>query len=95
MDWPKQARTADWESGVLRLDREKQFEVSELTMEIMERLATWYGIEVFYASEGAKQVRFSGILDRNDSIKHCLKRMEDTGTIHFSVNERSVTVYKN
>ena len=63
--------------------------------EIMERLATWYGIEVFYASEGAKQVRFSGILDRNDSIKHCLKRMEDTGTIHFSVNERSVTVYKN
>ena len=39
MDWPKQARTADWESGVLRLDREKQFEVSELTMEIMERLA--------------------------------------------------------
>ena len=36
MDWPKQARTADWESGVLRLDREKQFEVSELTMEIME-----------------------------------------------------------
>ena len=39
IDWPKQARTADWESGVLRLDREKQFEVSELTMEIMERLA--------------------------------------------------------
>ena len=34
IDWPKQARTADWESGVLRLDREKQFEVSELTMEI-------------------------------------------------------------
>ena len=39
IDLPKQARTADWESGVLILDREKQFEVSELTMEIMERLA--------------------------------------------------------
>ena len=38
---------------------------------------------------------YAGILDRNDSIKHCLKRMEDTGTIHFSVNDRSVTVYKN
>ena len=63
--------------------------------EIMERLATWYGIEVFYASEGAKQVRFSGILDRNDAFKDCLKRMESTGTIHFSVNDRSVTVYKN
>ena len=28
-----------WESGVLALDREKQFEVPELTAEIMERLA--------------------------------------------------------
>ena len=39
MDWPKRARTADWASGVLTLDGEKQFEVPELTAEIMERLA--------------------------------------------------------
>ena len=39
MEWPKRARTADWENGVLTLDREKQFEVPELTAEIMERLA--------------------------------------------------------
>ena len=39
MEWPKRARTADWESGVLTLDREKQFEIPELTAEIMERLA--------------------------------------------------------
>ena len=32
-------RTADWENGVLALDREKQFEVPKLTAEIMERLA--------------------------------------------------------
>ena len=39
MEWPKRARTADWENGVLALDREKQFEVTKLTAEIMERLA--------------------------------------------------------
>ena len=39
MEWPKRARTADWENGVLALDREKQFEVPKLTAEIMERLA--------------------------------------------------------
>ena len=39
MEWPKRARTADWENGVLTLDREKQFEAPELTTEIMERLA--------------------------------------------------------
>ena len=39
MEWPKRARTADWENGVLTLDGEKQFEVPELTAEIMEQLA--------------------------------------------------------
>ena len=39
MEWPKRARSADWENGVLALDREKQFEVPKLTAEIMERLA--------------------------------------------------------
>ena len=39
MEWPKRARTADWENGVLTLDREKQFELPELTAEIIERLA--------------------------------------------------------
>ena len=39
MELPKRARTADWENGVLTLDGEKQFEVPELTTEIMERLA--------------------------------------------------------
>ena len=39
MELPKRARTMDWGNGVLTLDREKQFEVPELTAEIMERLA--------------------------------------------------------
>ena len=39
MEWPKRARTADWENGVLTLDGEKKFEIPELTMELMERLA--------------------------------------------------------
>ena len=39
MELPKRARTADWENGVLTLDSEKQFEVPELTAEIIARLA--------------------------------------------------------
>ena len=34
MEWPKRARTVSWESGVLTLDGEKQFEVPELTVEL-------------------------------------------------------------
>ena len=39
MELPKRAWTVNWESGVLTLDGEKQFEVPELTVEIMEQLA--------------------------------------------------------
>jgi len=39
MEWPKRARTAEWENGVLTLDGEKKFDIPELTTEIMERLA--------------------------------------------------------
>ena len=39
MEWPKRARTADWENDVLTLDGEKKFDIPELTTEIMERLA--------------------------------------------------------
>ena len=45
MEWPKRARTADWENGVLALDREKQFEVPKLTAEIMERLAGYHIVQ--------------------------------------------------
>ena len=37
MEWPKRARTVDWENGVLTLDGEKKFDIPELTAEIMER----------------------------------------------------------
>ena len=39
MEWPKRARTADWENGVLTFDGDKQFDIPELTIDIMERLA--------------------------------------------------------
>ena len=35
MELPKRARTADWENGILTLDREKQFEIPELTMDLI------------------------------------------------------------
>lgn len=38
-EWPKRARTANWENGILTLDGKKKLEVPELTAEIMERLA--------------------------------------------------------
>lgn len=41
MKWPKRARTVSFEGGVLTLDGNKQFEVPELTSEIMEHLTSY------------------------------------------------------
>ena len=53
MEWPKRARTADWENGVLTLDGEKKFEIPELTMELMERLAGYTCL--LYTSDAADE----------------------------------------
>lgn len=39
--FPKRARTIRWENGILTLDGEKNIEIPELTMEIMEKLAEY------------------------------------------------------
>ena len=50
MDWPKRARTAAWESGVLILNGEKKIEIPELTMDLMEQLAG-YTLVGFYVKD--------------------------------------------
>ena len=47
MDWPKRARTAAWESGVLILNGEKKIEIPELTMDLMEQLAGYILVGVY------------------------------------------------
>ena len=50
MDWPKRARTAAWESGILILNGEKKIEIPELTMDLMEQLAG-YTLVGFYVKD--------------------------------------------
>ena len=67
MELPKRARTADWENGVLTLDGEKKFEIPELTMELMERLAgyTLVGFHVKDYPAVFRQVFFPKIGKKN------------------------------
>ena len=77
MEWPKRARTVNWESGVLTLDGEKQFEVPELTTEIMEQLAayTLVGFHVKgYPVTDELLVPFAG----HKSMEMCIRDRADT-----------------
>ena len=49
MELPKRARTAKWENGVLTIDNVKQYQVSNLTMKMMEHFAN-YNLVGFHVS---------------------------------------------
>lgn len=58
---------------------------------IMRKISRWYDVEVVYKGE-LKGTKFGGTASRSDNLSEVLKALELTGTIHFSINGRTVTV---
>ena len=48
MEWPKRVRTVNWEYGILTLDNTKNIEVSELTLELMEKISEYSDLVGFH-----------------------------------------------
>lgn len=66
---------------------------SEASLEnIMDKLARWYDVEVFFASESAKEAHFSLEIERYDNIATVLSKIEKTGRVKFKINGRIITV---
>lgn len=61
--------------------------------EVMDQLKVWYDVEVFYAGEEVKNVRFTGDATRFTNIADILSIIEKTGSVGFKINGRMVTVY--
>lgn len=60
--------------------------------EIMRKLSRWYDIDVVYQSENLSDKVFTGTISRFENITEVLRMLELTGTIHFKVSGRRVTV---
>ena len=66
---------------------------SETSLEdIMDKLARWYDVEIFFASESAKKAHFSLEIERYDNIAAVLSKIEQTGRVKFKINGRTVIV---
>ena len=66
---------------------------SEASLEnIMDKLARWYDVEVFFASKSAKDAHFSLEIERYDNIVTVLSKIEKTGRVKFKINGRIITV---
>ncbi|MCR9011942.1 FecR family protein [Gabonibacter chumensis] len=60
---------------------------------IMNDLARWYNMEVRY-EEGTKEILFSGIMNRYETISETLLMIEKTGKVNFDITGSIVTVKK-
>ncbi|TAM97620.1 MAG: FecR family protein [Chitinophagaceae bacterium] len=58
--------------------------------EVMQQLAKWYDIKVDY--QNVPSTQYVGTISRNSNISEVLKMLEMTGTVHFKVEGRTVTV---
>ncbi|MGH7238717.1 MAG: FecR family protein, partial [Candidatus Saccharimonadales bacterium] len=59
---------------------------------IMQKVARWYNVTVIYQAKDLTNKNYSGILPRYSNVDALLKRMELTGTVHFQVRSRIITV---
>ncbi|AWX43671.1 hypothetical protein HME9304_00662 [Flagellimonas maritima] len=76
-----------WVKGLFNFDEEP-------LSEIMETLSRWYNVEVFFNSPKLKSIKFSGVLERTNSIEDILKLFETTsgGEVAFKTKNNVVII---
>ena len=58
----------------------------------MDDVARWYNVTVFYEQSSAKEILFSGIVERYANITETLKMLEKTGKVLFIVDNQKIIV---
>ena len=83
---PKPA--SPWTEGIFLFDNER-------LETILDKLALWYDVELFYQNESVKNVCFTGYLKRYDNIDIILNAIESTVSATFHIKERTIIINKN
>lgn len=74
-----------WRKGIFVFERES-------LENIMNTLSLWYDVEIFFQSESAKGLHFSGHMKRYEQIEDILHAITDATGVVFTINERTVCV---
>jgi transmembrane sensor len=73
-----------WKNGYFIFDKEN-------IQHIMRKISRWYDVDIDY-SGSVDEGDFGGTASRSSSISGVLKSLELTGTVHFKVQGRRITV---
>ena len=60
--------------------------------DIMNTLARWYDVDVFYETNAVRDVRFSGRVKRYGEILEFLETIKLTQDVDFKIKDRTVFV---
>ncbi|RFS20213.1 FecR family protein [Chitinophaga silvatica] len=71
--------------------KDGRFEFDDNIQVIMRELARWYNVEVKYEGTVTSRYYAAGF-SRHESLKDILQQLEETGSIHFSITDKTVTV---
>jgi transmembrane sensor len=71
--------------------KEGRFEFNGNIKTIMRELARWYDVQVIYEGELTDK-SFAATFSRQDNVKDILQQLELTGSIHFDINNKTITV---
>ena len=59
---------------------------------ILDDVSRWYNVTVFYEQSSAKDILFSGIMERYADISKTLEMLETTGKVSFIIDEQKIIV---
>lgn len=74
-----------WKEGYFAFENES-------LEEIMEMLARWYDVEVFFTSAPLKNLKFTGYLRKYGQITQILDAIEEVVDVHFTVERHTIII---
>lgn len=68
---------------------------SESLESIMNKLAVWYDLNVFYVNEGLRDICLSGDLERFSDVRNLLSKFEQISEARFKIQGKNVIISSN
>ena len=76
-----------WKDGYFTFENES-------LEQILNTLSFWYDVDVFFQSESAKQLVFTGYMKRYSDISEILDAITDVVGVNFTINGKTIIVSK-
>ncbi len=76
-----------WKEGLFMFDDED-------LESIMRKVSRWYNVEIIFKDKGLLTKGFSGTVSRFGNVSQVLSKIEETGSVHFKIEERRIVVMK-